>query len=248
MAQLGYAPNLMARALVSGSTKLLGLVLPDWGNPFFAELTQEITIAAAARNYAVVITNSGEDVESERLNVAELEAHRVDGLLISTLRSPPSWPSGPAAGPADAPPVVLLNCERPIPAMTGVGSAFADGAAAATAHLLGHGHHQVAFVTGAGAEEVPVGEREAGWRRAHADAGRQPGPIARTHYTREGGYEAGLELLQQSPTTDRDLRGVGPGGGGGCSAPPTSWGSRCPRSWPSWRSTAAVRSSSPGRR
>ncbi len=212
--QLGYAPNLMARALASGSTKLLGLVLPDWGNPFFTELTQEITLAAAARNHAVVITNSGEDVESERLNVAELEAHRVDGLLISTLRSAAELSAWAAARAGDAPPVVLLNCERPIAAMTGVGSTFADGAAEATEHLLGHGHQQVAFVTGAGADEPMVGEREAGWRRAHLDAGRDPGAIARSAYTREGGYRSGLEILQQAqrPTAIfavSDLVGVG---------------------------------------
>ncbi len=211
--KLGYSPNLAARALQSGSTKLLGLVLPDWGNPFFAEFTQAIASAAARRQHSLVITTSGEDPDSERVNIAELVAHRVDGLLVSSLREPDALREWVAHRPSDAPPVVLLNSELAIEGLTGLGSAFADGAAMATAHLLGHGHRSVAVVTGERHADRAA-QREVGWRRAHEVAGRRPGPAVRKNYAREGGYVAGMDLLRRArrPTAIfavSDLIGVG---------------------------------------
>ncbi len=211
--QLGYSPNLAARALQSGSTKLLGLVLPDWGNPFFAEFTQTIAAAAAQRQHSLVITTSGEDPDAERDNIAELVAHRVDGLLLSSLREPDVLREWVAHRPSDAPPVVLLNSEQAIKGLTGLGPAFADGAAMATAHLLGHGHASVAIVTGEHHADRAA-EREVGWRRAHRAADRRPGPVVRRNYAREGGYAAGMDLLQRArrPTAIfavSDLIGVG---------------------------------------
>src|SRR4249919_1103656 len=55
---LKYRPNVNARALKKGSTEMLGVVLPDITNPFFAEYARAIEIAAAAHGYVLVVANS----------------------------------------------------------------------------------------------------------------------------------------------------------------------------------------------
>lgn len=58
---LGYRPNLSARALRKGSTEMLGLILSDSTNPYFAEFAREIEIVAAERGYALLTANAHGD-------------------------------------------------------------------------------------------------------------------------------------------------------------------------------------------
>ena len=65
IAVLGYQPNANARALKLGTAGLLGLLVPDTGNPFFAEYALAIEQAAAERGLALLIANSGSDLDAE---------------------------------------------------------------------------------------------------------------------------------------------------------------------------------------
>ncbi len=82
--ELGYRPNLNARALRLGTTDLIGLVVPDSSNPFFAELAQGIERAAAQHGYSMVLVNSNNSGEQERLKVESLANRRVSGLLVAS--------------------------------------------------------------------------------------------------------------------------------------------------------------------
>src|SRR5579884_2548749 len=57
IAQLGYRPNAIARSLVHQRTHVLGLIVPDNANPFFAELAHQIEDHAFARGYSVALCN-----------------------------------------------------------------------------------------------------------------------------------------------------------------------------------------------
>lgn len=61
IALLGYQPNANARALKLGTTGLLGLLLPDTSNPFFAEFALAIEQSAGDRGFALLVANSGSD-------------------------------------------------------------------------------------------------------------------------------------------------------------------------------------------
>src|SRR5438093_9927212 len=61
VAALGYRPNAIARSLRARRTWILGLVLPDSANPYFAALSHAVEEAAAARGYQVVVANAAED-------------------------------------------------------------------------------------------------------------------------------------------------------------------------------------------
>ncbi len=193
--RLGYTPNLTARALKRGSTQMLGLVLTDWINPFFAELALAIESAAAERQHAIVMTNSAGSPETERQRVGELDARQVDGLLIASLLPIPALSTWAASRSGRGlPRAVLLNSHAAVPGLLTIGPDFVGGCRSATQHLIDHGHRRIALATGS-TGGLPVDQRELGWRSALTEAGLKPGPIGRGDYEREGGYRIGQRLL-----------------------------------------------------
>lgn len=191
--RLGYRPNTTARALAVGSTKTLGLVVPDSTNPFFAEYAWELQRAATALGYAVLISNTGFDPAVEERSVLDLCDRQIDGLLIagaSGLRQ-----INELVRRGQRLPVVLIDVASPLHGHTTVGPDAAAGSARVVDHLLTvHGHPSVALIIGHSADPGSDG-RERGWIDAHARAGRRLGVVERTPFSRQGGHEAGLRLL-----------------------------------------------------
>lgn len=210
--RLGYRPNRTARALALGTTKTLGLVVPDSTNPFYAEYALEIQRAALRRGYAVLLTSSGFDADVELRSMLDLCDRQIDGLIITAGTSYGRLNELTRQGVRTS--IVLIDSATAYPGFSTVGPAAAAGAAAAVEHLLTvHQHSRVALVIGDNADPATDG-REAGWMQAHAASQRRLGPVDRTAFSRDGGYDAGLRLLQGSdrPTaviTSSDLQAIG---------------------------------------
>ncbi|MDN5704529.1 MAG: LacI family transcriptional regulator [Yaniella sp.] len=194
---LGYRPNAAARALKLGSTEMLGLVIPDNINPFFAELSLAIEDAANDRGYALLLTTSNGSIAKERKHVRNLLSRQVDGLLLTSVEDEPYLEDVVASGV----PAVLLNHYRPSAVLPTVGVDLAAGARVAVEHLIWHGHENIAMVEGTNATNAPD-EREAGWAKALAQAGLQEGQIFTGPFSMEGGYQAGRRLAaaRERPT------------------------------------------------
>ena len=180
---LGYRPNATARALRMGTTRTFGLITPDGGNPLFAELAKAIDKAASARGYVVLQTGADGDPATERSKVAELVARQVSGLVLVAPTEDPDLTE------IDIP-VIAIN--RVLPTVSSVRPQYRAGARAGVEHLIGHGHRRIGLVVGGGGRRP---ERELGWRDALRQAGLEDGPIARTTFSRHGGYDAGRKLL-----------------------------------------------------
>ena len=84
MKELNYRPNLAARALVTGRTRTIGLVLPDLAHPFFAEVAKGLSRVLRKKAYSLLISSSEEDPELERNEIDQLLAHRVDALILAS--------------------------------------------------------------------------------------------------------------------------------------------------------------------
>ena len=193
--RLGYRPNTTARALAVGSTKTIGLVVPDSTNPFFAEYAWQIQRVATDLGYAVLITNTGFDPVVEERSVLDLCDRQIDGLLLA--RSSGVRRVGDLSRRGQPVPVVLIDAASPLHGYTTVGPDGAAGTRRVVEHLMSlHRHRSVAMIIGDSADPAIDG-RERGWTEAHARAGRRLGALERTPFSRQGGYEAGIRLLQR---------------------------------------------------
>src|SRR5579859_7108994 len=63
MKELNYQPNLAARALVTGKSYIMGLVVPDLVHPFFAQVAKRMSYVLRDHSYNLVISSSNEDPE-----------------------------------------------------------------------------------------------------------------------------------------------------------------------------------------
>jgi LacI family transcriptional regulator len=209
---LGYRPNVSARALKLGTTRMLGLVVPDSSNPFFAEFALEIEQAAAERGLALLMANSNSDLEQESRLIADLAGRQLDGLIVSGAAGPPR--SGAPGERRSATPTVYIDSTVPARGYHTIGSDSQDGARQAVNHLLQvHGHDTVALLIGSGVR-ISVDERETGWQDALRAAGCPDGPVIRAPFTRAGGYSGGRRLLDtRTPPSavfaSNDLQAVG---------------------------------------
>ena len=206
--RLGYRPNLSARALRLGATEMIGLVVPDSTNPFFAEYGQEVERAAAERGHALVMANSASDGALERRHVESLASRQVDGILVAT-----TLPRHELALTRHREVrTVLLNLDGPVAGYHTLGPDFTRGTAAVVGHLLDvHGARTVALATGHHGP-IEANSREQGWREALWRSGRPEGPVVRGDYTRDGGYAMGRALLEERPDAvfaTSDLQAVG---------------------------------------
>jgi len=166
-AQLGYRRNELARSLrVGGSSGMVGLVVTNLANPFYAQLALGVETVSAARGMKVVVSNTGDDVERERELVNDLAARRVDGMVVV--------PAGQDQrhldpGRLGGVPVVLVA--RP-PLSIDVDCVLLDdfgGAREATSRLVGDGHRRIGFLGPPAA--WTSAERLRGFRAAIAEAG-----------------------------------------------------------------------------
>jgi LacI family transcriptional regulator, galactose operon repressor len=188
---LGYRPNLSARALRSGSTRMLALVVSDITNPFFAEYALQVQAEAGSRGYAVLMANAHADPAVESQIIDDLIDRQTDGLILASVGvGPERARSIRQAGLS----TVVIDAAVPVPGLASVGSDVAAGSRAVVEHLVAvHGHEQVALVIGQGVPGADL--REQGWLAATRAAGLQDGPITRRPFTREGGYQGAVHLL-----------------------------------------------------
>jgi DNA-binding LacI/PurR family transcriptional regulator len=190
IAQLGYRRNTAARALVTRTTRTIGVVSVDTAHYGPSSTLFAIEGAARAAGYFVNFV-SVREVDRQHMTEAldHLMAAGVDGLVaIAPLRSALVALRGVSTG------IPLVEVEaNDMYAESGVLVDQASGARVATRHLLDLGHRTVAHVTGpAGWLEAEA--RVAGWRSALAEAGRPPGTELAGDWSPLSGLEAGRQL------------------------------------------------------
>jgi LacI family transcriptional regulator len=191
---LHYRPNATARALKRGVADMIGMVVANTSNPYFAGLVNAIDRAASRRGLAVLVINTDSRREDGSGYISALAAHQLDGLIVADTLSEQERELVMSLGVN----VVLVNQFRPDPRVVSIGVDFYAGAKEAVAHLIGHGRSGIAFVGG----DPGVDERERGWIDALGEAGLAPGPRQRGSFSLEAGYAAGVELARQRDQVD----------------------------------------------
>ena len=83
VAELGYTTDGVARSLKKGVTNLIGLIVDDTTAPFYMSLVEEISSAAFAKGFSVLLCPTGRDAATERKYLSLLRSHRVGGIIWS---------------------------------------------------------------------------------------------------------------------------------------------------------------------
>ncbi len=186
-----YRPNAIASALRGGSTKSVGLLMPNPTNPFFAELADAIEgeLFDAGNLLTIGITNY--DTARERVHLRSFADRRVDGIILVSSRS--------LAGlerRSTTPPIVVADRVDPSPGVSNVYVDSVPDAAYAVEHLQGWGHRLIGCVAGPRLSPRSA-DRVAGWaeQQARIGAPHDAGLVAHADFTDAGGAEAAHALL-----------------------------------------------------
>ena len=195
--KLSYRPNAAARALITGRSDLIGLIVPDLRNPYFAALAQAAEEAARAQSVNLVLAQ-GTTGSLQRL-VESLTGHRVAGIITATVPEPEAV----AVIVRNRIPLVRLSLAMPSDAPA-IWPDYSGGARAAVRHLVEvHGHRRVALVIGSDHPDwpdEPRDGREQGWRDVLEDAGLTTEHLVRVHWAAAGGRDAAYRLLADHPS------------------------------------------------
>jgi LacI family transcriptional regulator len=201
--ELDYVVNAHARALLHATSGIVGVVLNDASDPFFAGIARGIQSAAAETSRLSVICNSEGDPAQEFAFLDLLRGHRADAVIL--VGAAPEDEEYRAAASARARGLRssgtrLVLCGRPSPGDDAPGDVVAidnaGGSTAITRHLVELGHRRIAYVTGPDGRSTTTA-RLAGFRAALAEAGIAVDEKLVVHgdFSRQAGREAVERLL-----------------------------------------------------
>jgi len=196
---LDYVPNALARGLLKSRVPVVGVIVHDITDPYFAEVVRGVDDAAADSGFLVITSSSERDPERERSYVRLLRSMRAAAVVFagSGLDDPDANEEITrhlAAMRADGAAVVHLSPHAGGEPDVGVDNA--DGIARMVAALVDLGHRRIAFLAGPRTLYV-ARDRLTGYRRGLAAAGIAPddGLVVHSAFDRDGGAGAVDELL-----------------------------------------------------
>jgi LacI family transcriptional regulator len=194
MKELDYQPNMIARGLATGHTAIVGLIVPDLLNPFFAELARSLGGALRQRDYGLILASSEENPEIEQAEIRMMLARGVDALLLSSCQA---TLQGFLSVHHQLTPFVLVD--RPFPQLRAnfVGADDYAGGKLATEHLLQLGRKRLAYI---GSPDLgPAADRFRGFRNALLDRGLETREkfVISSAIVNDPADNAGYQMMQQ---------------------------------------------------
>lgn len=141
-AEMDYAPSGLGRALRTGRSQQVGLILPDFRMPLFAEFARAFAMAARARGLVLTVADSLGDLDTQQSNISELAARGMDALLLVPMRGTR------LEGLRLPAPLIVIDAEtNPLNA---VSSDHRAGGQLIAGHLAGLGHRDVIVLNAGG--------------------------------------------------------------------------------------------------
>ncbi|MEA2001559.1 MAG: LacI family DNA-binding transcriptional regulator [Actinomycetota bacterium] len=189
--ELGYRPNAVARSLVQRRSNVIGVILSDLHNPFFADVADGIEEAAAPQGYRALLSSGYLDPKREQAAIEMMLEMRVDGLIMLGSMMQIAKIEKVAASL----PVTLLGRHTRSKALDSVGVDDSAGAQKLVDHLVELGHSKIVHIHAGSAAGAP--RRRAGYektmRRYNLDADIR---LVKGDFTESGGAKAMNEILE----------------------------------------------------
>ncbi len=210
--EVGYVPNSQARALVSGRSHILGLIVSEITNPFFPELVQEFENLAVAQGYEVMIGSTSYDPARTASLIRRMQQRNVDGVAVMTFGIEEELVQKLVEHES---PLVFVDAGPDRPNIRVLKVNYGEGIREAVQHLAALGHRQIAFISGPLRMRTAITRRDV-FRKSMAEVGlTAPAQyFAEGDHTMEGGKTAmeRLAALPDLPTAvvcSNDLTAIG---------------------------------------
>jgi len=208
--EVGYYPNTQARSLVSGRSRIFGLIVSEITNPFFPELVQTFENLAVENNYEILLTSTVHDPKRMESSVRRMIERRVDGVAILTF------------GMEDAlldhlrfrkVPLVFVDVGPNAPGIVNIRINYLNGIRQAVQHLAALRHTRIAFISGPSHLKSAIARRSA-FVTSMAEIGFPSDLIVEGNHRMDGGMRALVEFdkLSNRPTAvlcSNDMTAIG---------------------------------------
>ncbi|HKN36412.1 MAG TPA: LacI family DNA-binding transcriptional regulator [Terriglobales bacterium] len=190
--EVGYYPNKLASGLVSGKSRVFGLIVSEITNPFFPEIVQTFENLAVENNYEILLTSTVHDPRRMELSVRRMIERRVDGVAILTFGMEDSLIQHLRFRKV---PLVFVDVGPDFPGVSNIKINYQSGIRQGVQHLAALGHRQIAFITG------PLNLKSAQARRSAFEKSMEeislvPGLIVEGDHTMEGGMRLLTQLVE----------------------------------------------------
>ena len=143
--ELGFHPNVQARALVSGRSRILGLVVSEITNPFFPEIVRAFEETAVNHNYEILLSSTGSDAQRTEHSVRRMIERRVDGVAVLTFGMEESLMAHLRERKV---PLVFVDIGPDASGVRTIRIDYQAGIRQAVQHLAALRHTRIAFISG----------------------------------------------------------------------------------------------------
>jgi LacI family transcriptional regulator len=210
--EMGYFPSTQARALVSGRSRIFGLIVSEITNPFFPEIVHVFEETAIQHNYEILVTSTVHDTERMKIAVRRMLEHRVEGVAVMTFGMEESLLDDLKLRNV---PLVFVDVGPTRPRVSNIRIDYLHGIRQAVQHLAALRHEKIALITGPSTLKSARAREEA-FVQSMNEIGMEPEPrlIVEGDHTLEGGQEAFSRLwaLKARPTAilcSNDMTAIG---------------------------------------
>jgi LacI family transcriptional regulator len=191
--ELGYYPNTQARALVSGRSRIFGLIVSEITNPFFPEIVQVFETIAVEHDYEILLMSTVHDPLRMEMAVRRMIERRVDGVAVLTFGMEGLLLEHLKVRNV---PLVFVDVGPARPRVSNITIDYLHGIRQAVQHLAALRHERIAFVTGPQRLKSAVARKNA-FVQSMEEIGlaAQPELLIEGDHTLEGGMRAIARLL-----------------------------------------------------
>lgn len=193
--ELGYYPNTQARALVSGRSRIFGLVVSEITNPFFPEIVQTFENLAVENNYEILLTSTVHDPRRMELSVRRMIERRVDGVAILTFGMEESLLEHLTSREV---PLVFVDVGPDRPSVANIRIDYLSGIRQAVQHLAALRHTSIAFITGPLQLKSAMARKNA-FVKSMSEIGLPAEQVVEGDHTLEGGMLALQQVMALRP-------------------------------------------------
>ena len=210
--ELGYYPNTQARSLVSGKTRIFGLIVSEITNPFFPEIVQSFEDMAVEHNYEILLTSTVHDPKRMESSVRRMIERRVEGVAVLTFGMEESLLEDLRFRKV---PLVFVDVGPRVAHVSNIKINYQHGIQQAVQHLAALRHERISFISG------PLNLKSARARKNAFEEsmdeigmGVAPDFVIEGDHTMEGGMKALAHLasLRSRPTAimcSNDMTAIG---------------------------------------